>query len=282
MLPMSPMEDISLQVGEPEFCHVVTRSTVNLGVTEKAPGSDKWEYVQASGFLISVEGTWFLITAGHVLTVVEEKIAAGWKFGRWHLDDSSKRGERPPPFTFTNEDTLVDVEERKNDYACIRIRPMHRAQLEANGKIAMAEDQWRPDWGPPNPPDIKAVCIVGVPAEQVQIVETPDVNVVNKAIAFLEVIPMDVPDAPEELRWKEVCFYGKIGDKLVDEETGIEVKSIQGMSGGPILALSITDGGSLSCVPLAVQSTWYPKSRIVVGCPLRAFAEDIREHFTAR
>jgi hypothetical protein len=88
MQPVSRMEEIIHQVGEPEFRRVVTRSTVGLGVTAKAPGTDKWEYAQASGFLISVEGTWYLITAGHVLTAVEAKIRDGWTFGRWHLDDS--------------------------------------------------------------------------------------------------------------------------------------------------------------------------------------------------
>jgi hypothetical protein len=61
-------------------------------------------------------------------------------------------------------------------------------------------------------------------------------------------------------------FYG-----VVDPDS--EVKSIKGMSGGPILGLKRNDDGSGRYWFIAVQSGWYPSERIVCASPLR----DLRE-----
>jgi hypothetical protein len=274
------METIVQEVGEAEFQRAITRSVVGLGYTVQKPESTERTYQYASGFLLSIEDTWFFITAGHVLSDIERLKRAGWIIGQWHLDDTAgwRQAERCfiPSFTFKNEDTFVLESEKEHDYAAIRIKPFHRRELEANGKVALTEELWRPDWQSDALADIKAFCIVGVPGESVRSLETPGVFVVNKGLAFCEVIPLVESAVPLDYRRTTFSFYGLVADELIDEDKDIRLESIKGMSGGPIFALSITETGVLRTTVIAVQSAWYPNVRMVIGCPIRGFAEHLK------
>ena len=51
--------------------------------------------------------------------------------------------------------------------------------------------------------------------------------------------------------------------------------SIKGMSGGPIFGLVSGEDGDVNCKVVALQSGWYEKSRIILGCPLPVFGQVI-------
>ena len=279
---MSYIEMLIQQVGEEEFRRAVTCSVVGLGYTAKKSDSSERTYQHTSGFLLTIEDTWYFVTAGHVFTYKEKLKHAGYSIGQWHFDDSAGWTEKerriPPPFTFTNEDTFVYETDEGHDYGAIRIKPFHRRELEANEKVALTEHQWESD----TIPDLKAFCIVGVPGERVQPLDTSDQFIVNKGLAFLEVIPVQEENVPQKFRRKTSCFYGEIADELTDEASRITVESIKGMSGGPIFALLFTETGTLTATVIAIQSAWRPEERLVIGCPVKGFPEHLQEFFNSR
>ncbi len=56
-------------------------------------------------------------------------------------------------------------------------------------------------------------------------------------------------------------FYGQI-------QLRADLKSIEGMSGGPIFGLKQQDAKQARYWPYAVQSSWWSEKRIVIGVPL--------------
>jgi hypothetical protein len=70
-------------------------------------------------------------------------------------------------------------------------------------------------------------------------------------------------------------FYAKL---LVDET---DLKSIDGMSGGPILGFRRREDGNGLYWIVGLQSSWLPTSRIVCACPLAPFAEGIEAEINA-
>jgi hypothetical protein len=68
----------------------------------------------------------------------------------------------------------------------------------------------------------------------------------------------------------DVMFYG-----VVDPDS--QVKSIKGMSGGPILGLKRNGNGSGHYWFIAVQSGWYPNGRVVCATPLTVVRDAVIE-----
>jgi hypothetical protein len=96
-----------------------------------------------SGFVVEVDGEWFLITAGHCLEDVRELESKGCVFRQWHLDDSMGIGARHSnigPFAFDAalkgglHDETLGI-----DYGLIHLREMYRLLMQANGAHGQSE-----------------------------------------------------------------------------------------------------------------------------------------------
>lgn len=83
----------------------------------------------------------------------------------------------------------------------------------------------------------------------------------------------EVPAAYKDHKIRQ--FYAKL---LVDET---DLKSIDGMSGGPILGFRRREDGNGLYWIVGLQSSWLPTSRIVCACPLAPFAEGIEAEINA-
>jgi len=278
----SRLESVIDEVGEEELHNTVMRSIVGVGYLATHPHTGKRIYGHVSGFLISVEGTWFFITAGHVITDLEEGFKQGYTIDQWHIDDSgmaSTEQQRIPfPFPFTRVDTVVMDDEAERDYAAIRIKSLFRDLLQKNGKAAMAEDQWSAEpWQNGPPFDVLAYCLVGVPSEQVSQTDPDDPFLIQKSVAFLEIIPMERPIL-QRGKTNELTLYGKIQEDLTDEKAGITLESIKGMSGGPFLAQGVGTDHTLKTAVVAVQSSWIKSERVVIGYKISSFGDFLRRH----
>jgi len=53
------------------------------------------------------------------------------------------------------------------------------------------------------------------------------------------------------------------------------------MSGGPIFGLSTPPEGEPGYAVVAIQSSWYTSSRVIVGCPVLLFGQAIARHADA-
>jgi hypothetical protein len=58
-----------------------------------------------------------------------------------------------------------------------------------------------------------------------------------------------------------------------------DTESIAGMSGGPILGFKKTDDGQLKYYPVAIQSRWLERRKIIIGTPLIVVGQVIEKLF---
>jgi hypothetical protein len=73
---------------------------------------------------------------------------------------------------------------------------------------------------------------------------------------------LDAPPPGYETPYPRFCA------KIFDNVT---IKSIVGMSGGPIFGIGITSDGKKRYWTVAIQSAWLPSERIIFGCPIPVF-----------
>jgi hypothetical protein len=85
----------------PESLRFVSEHFLILSARYFKPGEEArpgfiGHYFAASGFVLDFGGEWVLITAGHVLSGIEDAKQAGCRFVDWHLDDTFALSERRP------------------------------------------------------------------------------------------------------------------------------------------------------------------------------------------
>jgi len=85
--------------------------------------------------------------------------------------------------------------------------------------------------------------------------------------------------APETFWLHPAFFFGKVA--LLDKNSGQQLASIKGMSGGPIVSVERTSAGEGQYRLFAVQSAWLPESRLVRATPIQVLAGIIDEALDA-
>ena len=266
---------------EPNLLRWFARHFVRLGWLAYPPGTpDPVDPAQgqpgsASCFVLSVRGEWFLITAGHVLEEIAEARRLGQVMRHWFLDDTTSEGARHSigvPFAFEAAPTFrQDVD--GVDYGFIHLRPLYREALKKNGIIALDEDAWRKR----TPADFDEYCLLGVPWEGIGPGTRP--QSFQKWTVLFPLEPVELTAVPDEMRQKRFPrFFARLPDRLGDDT--FEMKTIKGMSGGPIFGIKDLDGERHYWV-IALQSGWDKSSRIIAGCYIRFFGEVIAQALTS-
>ncbi|WP_165226453.1 hypothetical protein [Aquisphaera insulae] len=224
-----------------------------------------------SGFLLQVNlpGTarqatmW--ITAGHCMQEIEEQLLGRLecfddvRFRFLDMLHANAVSELPMPFDYLGghpKAWLYHTDDRGTalgmDFGVIFLRA-HDADLMLGNRLEPV--------GPPNwvkvPETFDHYYMLGLPGELVR----PQGQGIWSAQPIL--IPV------ERLHARPACyqeqsdpmFYGVV-------DTQERVKSIKGMSGGPILGLKLDENGIGRYWFIGVQSGWYPPERIVCATPL--------------
>ena len=57
--------------------------------------------------------------------------------------------------------------------------------------------------------------------------------------------------------------------------SNVDLESVVGMSGGPIIGIRHNSNGQLAYWPVAMQSRWLPDQRIVIGSLIAPMAADV-------
>jgi hypothetical protein len=247
------------------FLHKVGRHFVAMSCVQVLDGGKEKELV-FSGFLIDADGVWFYVTAGHILRDIRKVVRAGGKFDAWRLTDLSagnKFKHIAIPFHF--DDTkwaVVENEELGLDYAAMPLDALTCLQLEAGDAMPISKIAWgdhvtsHDQWG-----------LVGIPSE------TVDYDGKTIITGKVVVIPVEEEKTPPKEAGKKAQnqFYGRL-----KEDSAAIVKDIDGMSGGPLVAIKKVDGIWKYSV-IGIQSGWYADSRIIAACPFSSFALELEQ-----
>jgi len=238
--------------------HFVTSSWVSIH-----PDSEEEKLHIYSGFLVDVQGFWFVVTAGHVVSEIKTALASNVIFTAWRLDDQTA-GNRfkgiAVPFEFELDAwILLEDESVGFDYAAMLVKNLYRAGLEAGNATAMDHRAWGD-----HKADHDYWALVGLPSETVTLHDEDKV----KGTIYLE--PLDATTRPSVIGDQRHCmFYGKLR-----KDFNKNYKSIKGMSGGPIFSLVKSDQQWQYRV-IGIQSSWIESLRTVCICPINLFLERV-------
>jgi len=220
-----------------------------------------------TAFVLSVSNRWFLITAGHCLTNIKQLLSDGYQIVECSLIDSlgPDAGNRIPiPFPYEPNNALV-VDNDEFDYGAIALSDYYRRLMEKNNIRPLNEEVWLDQ---PTMPEAYVLC--GFPAETTKFntafVETSSTQILIRRI-----------ENPTDLlkKVRPGLFYGQI---RLDQD----LKSIKGMSGGPIFAFQKDKEGRIRYWLVGLQSSWVPDKQIIIAHPITVLGKALRECFIIR
>jgi len=270
-----------------QFCqHIVSLGGVDARIE---PGADtdeesRWDTKQfcVSAFVLSVRGNWFLVTAGHILRELDERLKAGRRMIRSFLMDGTASGlELPPiPFVLGRTPQWYEYDEVEGmDYALIPLRDGFVAPLQAAGVVALNERACA---------DITVAAdhyyLLGFPEEATRMQSTRLGGTIHTTIEMgtplLPIQRVDLPPAFMVSEWPR--FYAKVPEHESNggKSNGVP-KSIVGMSGGPVFAFKRTSPASGKYWVIAVQSSWDSKSRTLAACPILPLVRFLEQRIDA-
>jgi len=220
-----------------------------------------------SCFVVEVHGTWFVMTAGHVIRRMKERIAAGVRVWRFELYDRLAGNDFPGiPFEFDPEQwgVVEDIPLEGTDYAIAMLSSIQALGLAKGGVVPVSEHLW----GPPPYAAYDQWLLVGAPDEGYKF--QGGIHHLN-----LTIIPLTPCDPPSGVsRREDARVWGKIVTQ--PDKDKVYIENIEGMSGGPIFGLKRMEGGSRYWV-IGIQSSWFHDSRIVSFCPVPPFLNSVKQ-----
>jgi hypothetical protein len=248
------------------FCrHLVSLSGWYQWINSNGKPFGKKYFFSYSGFIMSIQGVWNLVTAGHILEELEQNL----KDKKIQIIDCSlvdifglnATSNIPIPFDYNNAPKMfIYNKEDGVDFGLVIIRSHYCDLLKTNGIMPIQEKDWK---NIPNDLAPKYIML-GLPQcfIRTRVIREQIVGSVAPAAIGVERI------YDESLAKKHPQFIGKLSD------TGYIVEDIEGMSGGPIIGFS-KDWKKYWIV--AVQSSWLPERRITFGCPVPFFAQIVED-----
>ncbi len=231
-----------------------------------------------TGFLIELDGRWYMVTAGHCLEEFYQALA----HPQIKVTGVALAGGFGPPndaviaVPFHHYDTAPKnyVYDKANglDYGWIEVRDFYRNLLETEGALPLPLiDVTQPPKG-----QVQGHVIVGFPAELV----SKDLNVGDKdqpirgEIEPVMISANEIANPPADVvALKAQWFVGQL-------HQGQSLASAKGLSGGPIIEIAV-DGNAFNFRMIAVQSWWMDQRRIVFGCPATVFLPKILAEIAA-
>jgi len=264
----------------PDVLQLFCRHLIGIGwyegrVNENDEFTKTPDFYGASGFLLQLHeelpSFCALITAGHVFTDYQERMSKPRMGAKVHSIFDSwgpySRCKTRIPFDLFGAPAFVTYDEKTGvDLAAVPL-PELVLTLLLQTTIPFRKANWV------HQRDISFAffAMLGLPNEDAeQITKHADVKSINTlqnpALLFLD--PCELPDgiAPAS----NPQFVGRI-------KPCADLKSVVGMSGGPIFGFCKNSNGPLAYWPVAIQSRWLPERRIVIGTLLAPIALTIEQ-----
>lgn len=221
---------------------------------------DRQQQFLITTFVFSVSNYWFLLTAGHCFQQIKhELLDKGWIIKNCYLIDSlgiNATFNEPIPFPFDIQEALFfsDIldHDLAYDYGLYPLSAYFQKMLLTNNVNPLNEEVWKKQ-----PVSFEIFILLGIPSELVKYDEN---NIQFFPVIFYVDFLSDKPDGFSYVSLPQI--YGKI--KLQHE-----VKSIKGMSGGPLFGLKEYEIGELRYWLIGLQSRWLPESHYIAACPTK-------------
>ncbi len=255
------------------FCrHLVAICITFQNIDAKNQPINEVKFDAFPGVIINIRDFYYFLTAGHVLQTWEN----AFREKKVNILDSvladtfgpDMRSPQPIPFDFLNERIFyINDDEKGLDFGLIVLHSHYVRLLEKNGIEIIFEENWIYQ----DRKEFNFYAMLGLPAEFISIIQTgSDKNLQTIGSVSPTLIPMrKMATQPENIKkTKFPRFIGKLSSNL-------PVKSIVGMSGGPIFGFNI--GPPMRYWIVAIQSSWLEERRITFGCPLPVLAKLLTE-----
>jgi hypothetical protein len=257
--PIKPWTDTQ---GLQYFC----RHLVGLCVTYRHKTAEDHgkpdRFAACSGTLIIIEGMVCFLTAGHVLKTLDElRVSQNVEITSAVLADTfglHRICDHPIPFDLTNARLFyIDDSDEGLDFGVIALEPYYVRLLAKNDVIALEEKNCIHQ----STVSFDGYAMLGLPEEfgQERVTEAGE-GIVSPTIFRVHRLESP-PEGTRPTRYPR--FVGRLDREL-------PIKSVTGMSGGPIFGFSL--GPQIRYWIVALQSSWLPEQRIVFGCPLPVLA----------
>jgi hypothetical protein len=210
-----------------------------------------------SACVLVIQGAWFLLTAGHILKRLDERLAnKEIKLLKSYLltgfgPEVTTHNVATAPIDFDYERIQKSyIDQDGLDFGLLDLGTYLRAHLEKNEVEPIREENWRIRLDRP----FDYYVMLGFPQEFV------DQGLLRPTMLYVQKVN-ELPEDIEQTDWPR--FIGKFGDKF-------RLKSLVGMSGGPIYGFSHNDPNRY-WIP-AIQSSWRRGYKITFGCPVPLLA----------
>jgi hypothetical protein len=225
-----------------------------------------------SAFVMRVFDRHFLVTAGHCIEDFEDEYLKKPHIHVWGVSLMDYFGtnavhDRPVPFPYEVGDSWkLFRKDLQIDFAVVPLSDLLCANLAANGVKVVTREMWIN----PEQHTYTHYKILGLPSHLIEPMPSGNWGVRPTSVAFEKIDHSQSP-VPIGKDW----FLGKIISGYD------EIKSIVGMSGGPIYGFWQSDDERWHYHIIALQSCWREDHRITCGYPLETFAEFLHERIAA-
>lgn len=235
---------------------------VGIHVKATYPNDSTIHTALCSSFILEIEGEWFLVTAGHFLSRLQEALSKGAKLTVQLADGLTSKSTSKflLPFNFQIESTFF-LDESGLDYGLIPLDMLTRMNMERNGCKSLAKDSWNSL----APMEYEHV-LLGLPSE---LLNNNVKNGFELAHTAIQVEPLKTCP-PNITPQRGLSFFGR----LIEPFT---VADIDGMSGSPIFAIGKNAEGKNVYWLVAVQSRWHRSSREIAGCLIEPFTQEVEK-----
>lgn len=242
--------------------------------------TDETKQYFISGFVIIINETWCLITAGHIVKDLGAKLASKEyglfnSFLIYHLGHHVTNGKLMQ-FDYGSAPTyFIDASDLGLDYAVIVLSDMDTLKLRENNIIPVSMDYW-------TSVQFSSYWMLGLPIEvsdSLNQARASDERDRRLGAVILSVAAItDESQVPFMFLRHNPKFTSFFGEITADIAFGIN-----GMSGGPIFGVVVDPNGILRYTVVAIQNaaisgpTEPSKTSIkIAGCPMSIVADHIR------
>jgi len=250
--------------------HLVSLAGTAVPIDALGNAAGPEQFFSYTGFVISYRGLWIYVTAGHVFQQLHNQICQNQiRLVHCHLSDNFGPDAASClsfPFDFINaKKFVIDNEGEGVDIGLMGITPLYRAAMESKRVLPFVMD----GWDNPVSVEFSDYAVLGLPAEHID--QTRRVTVVGeKVIGGVRIAVLFGSRSDAVPRTKPQPRRPWFAIELRDKD---QLRSVIGMSGGPMLAFHTREGRRPLYTVVGIQSWWDSERRICFGTPIATVME---------
>jgi hypothetical protein len=224
-----------------------------------------------SATLLEFEGSYSLLTAGHVIDAINELYEDPTieMDGCYLLDDLNIDAKYHHPVPFAWETAVkASIDEDGLDFGVVLLSPYFARSLLANGVAPVTESNWVHQ---ERLETYDNYILLGLPEElnmPTRFEPGGDVEIVP---LLLPLLPTEQPPEGMVLPNNPIHIFRLAANPMV--------KSLKGMSGGPIIGMRLNEAGELRYWILGVLRTAKVSERYITACPMPVLGKILRDQF---